>query len=107
MKIIDLFSKLYWKVFVSPEKEARHLGVTIGNNCLISTRYWSSEPYMITIGNNVQVTDNVSFHTHGGGKLLDRHIPILIVLDEFGLKIGFILGLGRTLWQGLLLAKVH
>lgn len=75
MKIIDLFSKLYWKVFVSPEKEARHLGVTIGKNCLISTRYWSSEPYLITIGNNVQVTDNVSFHTHGGGQAIRQTHP--------------------------------
>lgn len=73
MKIVKLFAKLYWKVIASPEKEARHLGVEIGKNCLISTRYWSSEPYLISIGNNVQVTDNVSFHTHGGGQVI-RHM---------------------------------
>ena len=61
--------KVYWRFFRTPEQEARNLGVTIGEKCLISTRLWSSEPYLISIGNHVQVTDNVSFHTHGGGML--------------------------------------
>ena len=39
---------------------------------MISTRYWSSEPYLITIGNHVQVTDCVSFHTHGGGNCIRK-----------------------------------
>lgn len=51
----------------SPETYAKHIGVKIGNNCLIATRNWSSEPYLITIGNNVQITNGVSIHTHGGG----------------------------------------
>lgn len=64
MKII---AKLYWRL-KSAQKQARHLGVTIGENCLIATRRWSSEPYLITIGNNVQITEDVWFHTHGGGQ---------------------------------------
>ena len=60
-------SSVYWRFFVSPEKYARHIGVRIGKNCLIATRNWSSEPYLISIGNNVQLTHNVSIHTHGGG----------------------------------------
>lgn len=75
MRLITLFKKLYWHVIASPEKEARHLGVVIGDNCLISTRYWSSEPYLIKIGNHVQVTDCVSFHTHGGGNTIRREHP--------------------------------
>lgn len=60
-------SLFYWKFIASPEEYARHIGVKIGKNCLINTRNWSSEPYLITIGNNVQVTRGVSIHTHGGG----------------------------------------
>lgn len=75
MKIIQLLKKLYWHVIVSPEKEARHIGVQIGKDCLISTRYWSSEPYLISIGNHVQVTDKVSFHTHGGGQAIRQMHP--------------------------------
>ena len=66
-RIWSCITIFYWTIIASPERYARHLGVKIGNNCLIDTRMWSSEPYLITIGNNVQVTEGVSFHTHGGG----------------------------------------
>ena len=65
----------------SPESYARHIGVRIGNHCLIETRYWSSEPYLITIGNHVQVTRNVSIHTHGGGNAIRKEHP---EFDVFG-----------------------
>lgn len=64
-KRIGLF---YWRYVATPEKYARHIGVTIGKNCFISTREWSNEPYLVSIGNNVQVTRGVSVHTHGGGQ---------------------------------------
>jgi len=81
MRLFKLIKKIYWHVIASPEEEARHLGVIIGEKCLISTRYWSSEPYLITIGNHVQVTDCVSFHTHGGGNSIRREHPDF---DAFG-----------------------
>lgn len=77
MKII---ANLYWRL-KSPLKQARHLGVTIGENCLIATRRWSSEPYLISIGNNVQVTEDVWFHTHGGGNAIRAEVPDY---DSFG-----------------------
>lgn len=49
-----------------PEKYARHIGVNIGENCLISTRNFGTEPYLITIGDNVQITRGVHIFTHGG-----------------------------------------
>lgn len=72
---------LYYKLFLTPEKYARHIGVTIGKKCLINTRNWSSEPYLITIGNNVQVTRGVSIHTHGGGNAVREKHPDF---DVFG-----------------------
>lgn len=81
MRLFKLINKFYWHIIASPEKEARHLGVKIGENCLISTRYWSSEPYLITIGNHVQVTDCVSFHTHGGSNSIRKEHP---EFDAFG-----------------------
>ncbi len=72
---------LYWRFIASPEKYARHIGVTIGENCLIDTRQWSSEPYLIYIGNNVQVTRDVSFFTHGGGLVIRQLAPDY---DSFG-----------------------
>lgn len=65
----------------SPEKYARHIGVTIGKNCVIETRNWSSEPYLITIGNHCAITHDVSIHTHGGGRAARQICPDF---DMFG-----------------------
>lgn len=72
---------MYWRFFKSPLDYARHIGVVIGDNCLVSTRNWSSEPYLISIGNHVQITDQVSFHTHGGGNCIRQEHPDF---DVFG-----------------------
>lgn len=73
MNIIHIFTKIYWRCFASPLKYARHIGVNIGENNLIGKGHWSSEPYLITVGNNCQLTDCKIF-THGGGNVLrDKH----------------------------------
>ena len=76
-KLISLFLRL----FFSPQVYARYIGVQIGENCLINTRNWSSEPYLIKIGSNVQVTSNVYFHTHGGANVVRKKYPDF---DVFG-----------------------
>lgn len=80
-RLFKFIGNFCWRVFASPEKYARHIGVKIGENCLIDTRFWSSEPYLINIGNNVQVTKGVSIHTHGGGNSIRRDHPDF---DVFG-----------------------
>ncbi len=72
-RLIDL----YWRFLVSPEKYLRHIGVNIGKHCFISTREMTGEPYLITIGNNVQVTRGVAIHCHGGGKFYKERISRL------------------------------
>lgn len=79
--VIDKLRYIYWRYLVSPEKYARHIGVNIGKDCLISTRNWSTEPYLVSIGNNVQLTNNVSIHTHGGGNSIRKEHPDF---DVFG-----------------------
>lgn len=79
-RIFKLFS-IFKSRFYSPEAYARHIGVKIGKNCLIGTRNWSSEPYLITIGNNCQITHCVSIHTHGGGQSIRKICPDF---DMFG-----------------------
>lgn len=85
MDVINSFfhriSLFYWRFVASPEKYARHIGVRIGQHCFISTREWSSEPYLITIGDHVQITRNVSIHTHGGGNSIRKDHPNF---DAFG-----------------------
>ncbi len=79
--IINRIKQFYWCCIASPVAYARHIGVNIGENCLINTRYWSSEPYLITIGNHVQVTTKTFFHTHGGGNSVRLNHPNF---DVFG-----------------------
>lgn len=73
--IFKRLSLLWWRYVVSPEKYARHIGVKIGKHCFISTREWGNEPYLITIGDHVQLTRCVSVHTHGGGNSIRKEHP--------------------------------
>jgi acetyltransferase-like isoleucine patch superfamily enzyme len=61
------FKKIYLKYFATSVEYARYLGVNVGENCFIAKKvYYSSEPYLISIGNNVRIASDVKFFTHGG-----------------------------------------
>lgn len=50
------------------------MGVKVGEYTAISPEtHFSSEPYLKTIGNHVQVAHAMSFYTHGG--IVRRQIP--------------------------------
>jgi hypothetical protein len=51
---------------VESEKHIKKLGVKVGENCSITTRYVGSEPYLIEIGNHVQITINLLFYLANG-----------------------------------------
>lgn len=55
-------------------KYAKKIGVNIrGNIHLYGKIGWGTEPWLITIGKNVFITDGVKFETHDGGTLLFRN----------------------------------
>ena len=61
--------------YKDPVEYARLIGVNINGNLKIYGKVgWSTEPWIITIGNNVHITDGVKFITHDGGTLLYRHL---------------------------------
>lgn len=74
-------SNLYKKIFWSFERRARANGVIIGENCCIYTPYFGTEPYLIEIGNHVQITNDVRFFTHGGSWIFRKQYPDM---DTFG-----------------------
>ena len=49
------------------EKYARAVGVQLGENCRLYSTNFSSEPYLIYIGNHVTITGGVQFIPHDGG----------------------------------------
>lgn len=72
MKILKIIFLRIRLLFASSEKKSelfrKHYGVKIGSNARFTgLPNWSSEPYLIEIGNDVTITQNVVFHTHDGG----------------------------------------
>lgn len=67
-------------------KKAIKNGLTIGKNYYIHSRVdFGSEPYLITIGDNVRLTQGVKFVTHDGGVYVLRKLyPELKDIDVFG-----------------------
>jgi len=61
------------------DRDAAHVralrarGVTIGERCRIYSHDFSTEPYLITIGDNVGIAGGVKFLTHDGAAHLLRH----------------------------------
>lgn len=64
-----------WK----PVNYAKRIGVNIGENPhFYGPTSWGTEPWLITIGDNVHITGNCKFINHDGGTLLFRdQIPDL------------------------------
>jgi len=79
--MINKLSNYYRRKFWSSERYARHQGVKIGKNCDIQIINFGSEPYLIEIGNHVQITSGTKFFTHGGAWILREKFP---KIDFFG-----------------------
>lgn len=75
---IDRFSflgKIYYKIYytINKEKCARKLGVKAGKNFhLYGKVFFGTEPWAVSLGDNVYLTDGVKFLCHDGGTLLFR-----------------------------------
>lgn len=110
LNLIDSIRRFYWKNIANPIKYARHSGVTIGNNCMIATRNFGTEPYLISIGNNVQITQGVYLHTHGGSHAARRQIPMFDVFGKIQINDNVYIGScshimpGVTIGEGALVA---
>ena len=74
MKIRQLYKLIYSKL--KPINYMEKVGVNFprGGVKLYGKVAWGSEPWIITLGNNVHITDGVKFITHDGGTLLYRHL---------------------------------
>lgn len=66
------YGSIYRKLH--PVKYAEKVGVNFvkGKLFIYGNVAWGSEPWIITIGENVHITDGVKFITHDGGTLLYR-----------------------------------
>lgn len=79
--------------YASPTKRAHLIsdtGIKLGENCEVYPGVsFGSEPYLISIGNNVRITRGVTFITHDGGIWTLRRLGLLEDADIFGtIKVG-------------------
>ena len=64
-----IFEQVYRAAFGNI-RYARLKGASIGNNCRLFTRFIGSEPFLISIGNNVTIAPGVKLVTHDGSASL-------------------------------------
>ncbi len=96
-KLLDIWRRRMW----APQDYARFLGVKIGDNCDIDTKFFGSEPYLITIGNHVQVTNDVKFFTHGGGWIFRERYPNFDTFGKITIKDNVYIGNNAMLLPGV------
>ena len=124
MNLKRLISKIKGRYLhrFKPLKYAERVGVNFPKDGLhlYGDISWGTEPWIITLGNNVHITNGVKFITHDGGTLLYRHIipdleitkPITIGDDVYignnvlllpGVKIGnnVVIGAGAVVTKDI------
>lgn len=92
---MNFLVKRFWEFFfglIGKKVEYyRSMGIKIGSGFQAGSHIeWGTEPYLIEIGNDVKITDNVRFITHDGGLFVLRNLyDNMRKADVFGqIKIG-------------------
>lgn len=122
-KIRNIYRKFYKHILCrnKPLKYAKKVGVNFDSDVHVYGKIlWGSEPWLITLGKNVHITDGVKFLTHDGSVLvyqkkypdLEVSKPIVVGNDVFigndvlilpGVKIGnnVIIGAGAVVTKNI------
>lgn len=99
---MKIFRKLYLKILrkFNPIKWSRELGVTVGDNCRLIDVEFSTEPYLIKIGNHVSAT-KTRFETHDGAVwVLRNERPTLDLIDTIEIGDNVYIGYGTIILPG-------
>ena len=81
----------------------KYYGVKIGDNVRFTGKpNWGVEPYLITIGNNVTITQEVIFITHDGGVgLFRKDYPGINILGSIKIGNNVFIGVRSTILPGV------
>ena len=105
MKFRNIYRTLYSFIMRrrNPLKYAKKIGVNFKGRChLYGSPSWGSEPWLITIGDNVFITSGVRFVTHDGGTLLFRdRVPDLEITKPIVLGDNVYIGVGTIIMPGV------
>lgn len=92
--LIRLFKKVERKLYFMRNSKGvisyyKKYGLVIGDRCQLLQNTVIPEPFLVQIGNDVKITDNVKLLTHDGGIHVLRNMRLLPKADKFGkIKIG-------------------
>lgn len=90
---------------LNPNSYARSLGVNLGENVrfyAMKSTMFSTEPWLITIGNNVYITAGCQFVTHDGGTLiLRKEVPDLELTAPIKVGNDVYIGINTTILPGV------
>lgn len=107
MKLFAIPNYIFRLIFskVNGIKYAKYIGVNMGKNCFIygnPMHMFSTEPWCITLGDNVHITREVLFITHDGGTLLFRDkIPSLEYTAPIKVKNNVYIGVRSIIMPGV------
>ncbi|MEI9886072.1 MAG: acyltransferase [Rhizomicrobium sp.] len=94
-----LFYAFYKRLF--PETYARHIGVKLGRGCRLIDVNFSSEPYLVTLGDHVSATAT-RFETHDGGVWVFRNeFPDLDLVRTIRVGNNVFIGYGCIVLPGV------
>jgi len=87
--------------YLRPVLWARRLGVKVGNNCRFYKVSFSTEPYLVSIGDHVSAT-KVHFETHDGGVWVfrDRH-PDWDIIRQISIGNNVYIGYDTVIMPGV------
>jgi acetyltransferase-like isoleucine patch superfamily enzyme len=106
MKLFNLIGFGYKWIYTkySPNKYAKKIGVNLGENVkfyAMKPGMFSTEPWLVTIGNNCFITANCQFITHDGGTLILRNeIPDLEITEPIVIGNNVYIGLNTIILHG-------
>lgn len=104
MRIFDRLQARY-----AAEAFCRRIGVRLGSRCRlinVSRNTFGSEPYLISIGDHVTITNEVQFITHDGGVWVIRdQQPALDVIRPISIGNNVFIGLRSIILPGTIIGN--
>lgn len=94
------------QIVLNSRQYAKFIGVKIGEDCIISTKQFGSEPFLITLGNRVHVTKGVQFVNHDGGvHVFRKHVSNFDVFGKIVINDGTYIGNNVLILPGVKIGK--
>lgn len=100
-KVSSVFG-VSWKEITT--KWLRHYGMSVGNDCTICCNILPTEPYLVTIGNNVTISAPVYLLTHDNSVIKMSNGDVTDIFGEIKIGDNCFIGANTVILPGVTLA---